>query len=102
MGNHGHAYARLRQALLTGNLTIVDAAARDLPHVDLADALKILRLMADKRDPRYERAAARWAARAAHERRLDLERNRRMLALLDVMALAPEGVELRLRDLLQL
>lgn len=71
MGNHGHAYARLRRALLTGNLTIVDAAAR-------------------------------WAARAAHERGLDLERNRRMLALLDVLPLAPDGVELRLRDLLQL
>lgn len=102
MGNHGHAYARLRQALLTGNLTIVDAAARELPHVDLADALKILRLMADKRDPRYERAAARWAARAAHERGLDLERSRRMLALLDVLPLAPEGVEMRLCDLLNL
>ena len=102
MGDHGHAYARLRRALLTKNLTIVDAAARDLPRVELLDALKILMLMADKQDPRYERAAARWAARAAHERGLDLERNRRMLALLDVLPLAPEGVELRLRDLLKL
>jgi hypothetical protein len=96
--SQGSAYARLRRALLTQNLHLIDAAARDLPQVPLEDALRILVVMASKRDPRYERAAARWAARVAAERRLTLEASRRVLALVDVLPLSPEPVAERLKQ----
>jgi hypothetical protein len=38
--------------------------------VSLQDALKILVVLAERRDPRYPRAAARFAARVTLERRL--------------------------------
>ena len=54
-------------ALATGNPRIADAAARDLEHVGLADALELCLLYRD--DPeRYERAAARWIGRLVAER----------------------------------
>jgi hypothetical protein len=99
VGNAGSSHARLRQALLTKNLTIIDAAAREVPHVSLEDALRILVVMAEKRDPRYGKAAARWAARLTAERRLGLDDSRRALALVDVLPTAPEAVALLLRGL---
>lgn len=65
--SQGHPYARFRHALATGNARIAEAAARDLQHVGLADALELALLYRD--DPeRYERAAARWIARLIAER----------------------------------
>ena len=67
MTSQGHPYARFRRALVTGNARIAEAAARDLEHVALADALTLCLLYRD--DPeRYERAAARWIARLCAER----------------------------------
>jgi hypothetical protein len=61
--SQGHAHARVRRALLTTNMTLIEAAAADLGHVRLADALAVLAVMAERRDPRFERAATRFAAR---------------------------------------
>jgi hypothetical protein len=67
MTSQGHPYARFRRALATGNARVAEAAARDLQHVGLADALELVLLYRD--DPaRYERAAARWIARLIAER----------------------------------
>ncbi len=67
MTSQGHPYARFRRALATGNSRIAEAAARDLQHVGLADALELVLLYRD--DPeRYERAAARWIGRLVAER----------------------------------
>jgi hypothetical protein len=99
MTSQGSAYARFRRSLLTKNLTLIDAAAVELPHISLDDALRILVVMAEKSDPRYERAAARWAARATSEKRLDLAATRRVLALVDVLPTAPDAVSLKLREL---
>jgi hypothetical protein len=53
--------------LATGNARIAEAAARDVEHVALRDALELCLLYKD--DPeRYERAAARWIARLIAER----------------------------------
>src|SRR4051812_49216676 len=73
MGDAGSAHARFRRALLTKNMTLIDAAARELGHVALDDALRVLTVMAEKQDARYERAAARWSARLAAERQLGLD-----------------------------
>jgi len=64
----GSPYSRFRRALATGNLSVVRAAAAELPAVDLADALAICLLMSMRDDERFERAAVRWLARLALER----------------------------------
>jgi hypothetical protein len=93
----GSSYANFRRALLGGNLTIIEAAARELPTIDLEDALRILVVMARARDPRYPRAAARWAGRAISERGLDVAQSWRVLGLVEVLPEAPDVVEPVLR-----
>lgn len=98
IGESGSAYPRFRRALLTGNVQIIDAAAREIPQVSLVDALRIVVVLAEKNDPKFEAAAARWAARASIERRLSLAEARRVNALLDALPAAPEAVALTLRE----
>lgn len=78
--------------MTTGNLAVIDAAARELPTLDLRDALRILILMARHADVRYPRAAARWVARATAEGGLDVNESRRLLALVEVLPRAPDAV----------
>jgi hypothetical protein len=92
MSIKGSPYPRFRRALLTGNLNVIEAAAAELPAVDLEDALRILVVMAEKRDARFDRAAARWAARAALERRLDTAASMHLLALVQCLPSSPAGV----------
>jgi len=87
---------RMRRALLSDNLAIIEATARQVQRVGLDDALSILVLLAKTGDPRYERAAARWAARVASEKRLGLAESRRVLALVDVLPEAPAAVKAQL------
>jgi hypothetical protein len=65
--SQGSAYARFRRALDTGNLTLVRAAAAELPHVDLADALRVCWLLREEPDA-YEKAVIRWLGRFCLER----------------------------------
>jgi hypothetical protein len=101
MGDAGSPHARFRRALLTQNMTLIDAAARELPQVGLDDALRILVVMASKRDECYERAAAKWAARVATERRLSLMQSRNLLDRLELLPRDPEGVGTALHALLE-
>jgi hypothetical protein len=64
----GSAYQRFRRALGTGNLTIIRAAAAELPSVRLDDALEVCVLLRDREPERYEAAAVRWIARFCVER----------------------------------
>ncbi len=63
----GSAHAQFRRSLARGNLTSALAAARDLPHVSLDDALELCLLIREKEPERFGRAAARWAARWSSE-----------------------------------
>ena len=54
-------------------------------------------MLAEKRDARFARAAARFAARATTERRLDLAEARYVLALAESLPRAPDSVALLLR-----
>jgi hypothetical protein len=63
----GSPSARFERALRTGNLLLVRAAAAELAQVNLADALRILTLYAEKAPEQYERAALRWLSRFALE-----------------------------------
>jgi hypothetical protein len=47
---------------------VAEAAARDLPHISLEDALRLVHLYAEKESPTFERAAMRWLERYLVER----------------------------------
>jgi hypothetical protein len=65
----GGPHARFRQALDTGNLTLIRSAAAELPQVSLEDALRVC-LGVRKAEPEtYERAVVRWLGRFCIERR---------------------------------
>lgn len=81
-------------------MLLVDAAARELPAIALEDALRILVVMAAKRDQRFDRAAARFAARLTIERRLGLAEARYALALAEALPASPDAVGELLRRLL--
>ena len=91
------AYSRFRRALLTKNVTLVRAAAADLRRIGLDDALRILVVLAEKHDPRYDRAAARFAARLTSERQLDLADARYVLALAEALPRSPDSIALVLQ-----
>ncbi len=67
MTSQGSAYGRFRRALEIGNEALVLAAARELPHIALDDALRICLVLRDSDRVRYERAAVRWLGRFALE-----------------------------------
>ena len=81
------------------NMTIIEAAAADLGQQRLEDALAVLVVMVDKRDPRFDWAAARFAARVIIERRLSPADGHRVLALAQGLPQAPETTLIVLRDL---
>jgi hypothetical protein len=59
---------RLQRALRNGNLWVAEVEARDMKHVPLEDALKLVYLYAEKESPKYERAAMRWLRRYLDEK----------------------------------
>lgn len=92
IGDAGSPHTRFRLALRTGNVHLIETAALELPQIGLQEALSILVVLARTGDRRYERAAAKWAARAASERKLTLAESRRVLALVEVLPEAPDAV----------
>jgi hypothetical protein len=90
--SQGSPHARFRRALLTKNVFLIDAAAAELPQVGLDDALRILVVFAEKRDPRFQRAAARFAARLTMERRLSPAESHRVLVLAETLPTAPDAL----------
>jgi hypothetical protein len=67
MTSEGSPYARFQRALRIGRLSLVRAAAAELPRVELDDALSICLLISEQDTERYERAAVRWLARLSLE-----------------------------------
>jgi hypothetical protein len=67
MSSEGSPYARFQRALRIGRLSMVRAAAAELPRIDLDDALSICLLISEQDIARYERAAVRWLARLSLE-----------------------------------
>ncbi|HEU4976721.1 MAG TPA: hypothetical protein VFT50_16625 [Baekduia sp.] len=68
MSNAGSPYSRFQRALRTGNLTIIRAAAAELPAIRLDDALQVCVVLRDREPASYERAAVRWIGRYCVER----------------------------------
>jgi hypothetical protein len=67
MGNAGSPLALFRRALATGNVTIAQSAAHELPRLDLSDALALTLLYCDQDPVRFERALVRWHGRFCSE-----------------------------------
>jgi hypothetical protein len=68
----GSSYARFRRAVDRRNLAEAEAAARDLTHLSLDDALQLVHLYAERSSPKFDRAALRWVARYVAEGRPSL------------------------------
>jgi hypothetical protein len=87
----GSAYTRLQRALAARNATLALAAAAELPHVRLGDALAICLLLLDKEPERFDRAAMRWHRRLCADARLPLTDANLALTGLIAMGRRPDG-----------
>ncbi|MDA0168377.1 hypothetical protein OJ998_04700 [Solirubrobacter taibaiensis] len=72
MTSDGSPYTRLRRAIQSGNLPLINATAAEMGWVPLREALAILLVIDAKEEARFDAAAVRWAGRLALEVR-DLE-----------------------------
>jgi hypothetical protein len=95
VSSDGSPYARFRRALKTGNEALVVAAALELPHVALDDALQICLVLRNGDPERFERAAVRWLGRFALEARaVTIEDVREAARALDELPeRAPDAME---------
>jgi len=73
--SQGRPYSIFRRALQHGNLLVAEATAKELPPLNLTDALELTILIARKDPRRHPRVAARWLLRYLEERseRLNVE-----------------------------
>jgi hypothetical protein len=61
---------------------MAEDAARELPKISLEDALQLVHLYADRRSPKYQRAAMRWLERYLTESEPRLEHFAQVVASL--------------------
>jgi hypothetical protein len=100
VSSDGSSYARFRRALGTGNMALIRAAAAELPHVDLGDALCVCMAICRAEPTRFERAAVRWLARFCVERPAATVAEVRAAAdAFDVMGTEPEQALVALQRL---
>ena len=67
MTAEAHAHVRFRRAIERRAIWMAEDAARELPNLSLEDALQLVHLYAERRSPKYEKAAMRWLERYLHE-----------------------------------
>ncbi len=82
MTSEGSAYARFRRALDARDAFGATAAALELHHVGLADALELVLIYLDRQPAKFERAALRWHARFTKDAGLTLDDSLAALGLL--------------------
>ena len=100
MTSDGSPYARFQRALRIGRLSLVRAAAAELPRIDLDDALSICLLISEQDAERYERAAVRWLARMSLEvPTVRIEDLRAGLLAFEALPENPAGARTALADL---
>jgi hypothetical protein len=85
MTSGGSAYGRFRLALDNGNLLAARAAAIELNHVGLAEALELTLLILAKEPTRFRAAALRWHARYCGDNKVWLEEATAVLGLLAML-----------------
>jgi hypothetical protein len=98
MTSQGSPYARFKRALARGSLHQILAAAAELPHIALDDALAICEAM--QGHEQADRAAVRWLARLALERpTVRLDDLRAGLAAFEAFPYNPDGARQALHQL---
>jgi hypothetical protein len=86
----------------TGDALLALAAAAELRHVDLADALSLVLLIRDGDPLRYERAAVRWLSRyMAEDRELRLAEAHELADMLAAVGRHDQVAQLRLERFLR-
>jgi hypothetical protein len=85
MTSSGSAYGRFRRALDNGNLLAARAAAIELKHVGLAEALELTLLILAKEPKRFRPAALRWHARYCGDNKVSIEEATAVLGLLAML-----------------
>jgi hypothetical protein len=85
MTSSGSAYGRFRQALDNNNLLAAKAAAIELNHVGLAEALELTLLILAKEPTRFRAAALRWHARYCGDNKVSIEEATAVLGLLAML-----------------
>ncbi|HYM64676.1 MAG TPA: hypothetical protein VES61_08350, partial [Gaiellaceae bacterium] len=81
----GSAYGRFRRSLDNGNLLAARAAATELEHVGLAEALELTLLILTKEPQRFRAAALHWHACYCADTRPSLEEAAAVLGLLAML-----------------
>jgi hypothetical protein len=85
MTSTGSAYGRFRRALDNGNLLAARAAAIELKHVGLAEALEITLLILAREPTTFRAAALRWHSRYCGDNTVSIEEATAMLSLLAML-----------------
>jgi hypothetical protein len=80
--SEGRPYARFRRALGGPSIAVIRSAAAELERIELEDGLAICLAFLELEPETFPRAAARWVARLALERRLMLPESQLALAAL--------------------
>jgi hypothetical protein len=84
--SQGHPHAIFQRALERGNVAAAWAAAYELKHISLADALALTLLIAEREPERFGRVSARWFARYCTEAQPDLDEAQAVVALLRALS----------------
>ena len=85
MTSSGSAYGRFRRALDNDNLLAARAAAIELKHVGLAEALELTLLILAKEPAKFRAAALRWHARYCGDNKVTVEEATAVLGLLAML-----------------
>jgi hypothetical protein len=88
--DEGSPYAHFRRALDTGNLALIRTAAAELSQINLDDALRICVVIREREPESFGRAACRWLAGYATDRRATLARLWVAVAALERMREDPD------------
>jgi hypothetical protein len=91
VSNHGEYLSSFRTALAHEDPERAMQAASKLAPLTLRDALDLLRLLARKGDPRFERAAHRWLSRFVTERQATLADIQVATAAMGALAIEPDS-----------
>lgn len=95
MTAQGSPATRYRRAIETKSVFLAEIAAREMPHLSLADAVALIALYAERGTPeKFERSAVRWLQRLLLEReRLGLREVQLAAVVLAELPAHPEGAE---------
>ena len=89
--SQGRPYSRFKRALEGPSIALIRSAATELDRIELDDGLAICLAFLDLEPQTFPRAATRWVARLALERRLTLPESQLALAALVIAGLAATG-----------